>query len=945
MTPLLQNRNSKEPGRSSDVVRTKAQDGYLPVVHPNGDYVLRSRCFSVLDLKGRGVNSTRRDDVKAVLKEKRRRWLQTHVGLSRKSSVVLLERPASLIRRIEDAIHAIVDSMLLFCPEMFILNTPGRKTMLYLVRHILQIGPYDIGTIMMYWKEFTTFLYNRMAGFKPVLPEPTRKNFFWIGLRSHPDVVRMRNGEVDKVLCEKFAHLTSTRHLVSGDAKASERSLERFFQTIEEPFQRDNSFMNTIYEISKRLGEKCRLLPGFRGGLPHVSLNSAGSYFSTVKDGGRGREIREALTEVLTVIPEEDEDTPTPFGTLHCPKGKERWRYWARDVPYTWYEDTRFGDVITEEYFGRIDGVEQNLYYQGFDEAIGKQIVIVSYLKYEEWMRTGMGIPCRVLTVPEPGYKARIVTTGPFWLNVLQQSASHELKTILSRHPSARSSMMKTDQAWQALYLLTGKRFPEGSACLSSDLSEATDHIPKEVGYLLLKGFSEGAAYKAPSLNLGLRMLQCNREFVAPGHVSLTQTRGIMMGEPLTKVILTVLNLFVEEFAMRSFLHVSPRASFYESPPWRSYHVGGDDHLAVGPVEYLDCITRAHLMCGSKISAGKHGISDRVVKYCEKVLEVRKILAGFDVKNINRDTSGYLASPFVDSIKVRLLSPLSKALEVSSERNVAIGKGLSLGRTLKWMNPDHFQRKWIRMVRDRFFQRMGSLLPDRSSKIYWQLMLPIQWGGLDLYIPDEVEQIYNNLPTLTKGIMEDVHLGLESGYQNVKLLRKLLSNHSYRGYSLNETEVGLMRSHLEDVIEPNFPRATWKELQAEFNPEGKLSAKETVSLAEAEGWKGDQDIIDELMRPVLFKEILLGSEKRSVYNTEPLKKRYAKLWDTVFKGQDSLSLETFKNLVGQRPPAFFYKVGYPEEIHFVSDRGLTYKSALDDALHGMPVLHLKHPYC
>jgi hypothetical protein len=555
-----------------------------------------------------------------------------------------------------------------------------------------------------------------------------------------------------------------------------------------------------------------------------------------------------------------------------------------------------------------------------------------------------LAVPCRVLTVPEPGYKARIVTTGPFWLNVLQQSLAHQLKSLLRNHPSARSSLLKTDQAWQALYLLQNKLFPPGSAVLSSDLSEATDCIPKEVGILLLTGFIKGAGLKSNLSITCFNLLRMNRCFTAPGYVSEVQTRGVMMGEPLTKVVLTILNLFVEEYAMRKYLQVSPEVSFYKEEGWRAYHIGGDDHLAVGPVPYLEEITEAHIRSGSKISPGKHGISDRVVKYCEKVIEVQQILDGFSADDINRSTSGYESSPFVDSIKVRLLSPLSKAFEVSSERNIAIGKGLSLGRTLKWMNPDHFSKKWVRMVRDRFFQRMGSLLPDRSSKVYWQLMLPIWWGGLDLYLPDEVEDLYNNVPTLTKGIIENVLLDDPQGHEDAKLLRKFLSNYSYRGYRLSETDVGLMNEHLEEVVKIHFPRQTWREIKAEFDPEGKHSAKTIADLAWADGWKGESDIIDELMRPILFKEILLGKEKPQAYNTERLKRRYSKLWDIAFRGPDSLTIEAFKNALSQRPPAFFYKVGYPEEIHFASDRGYIYKSALDDALHGMPVLHLKHPY-
>jgi hypothetical protein len=937
--------NSWTPSEASLKVTFKGSNirlGYLPTTYRNGDYVLGSRCFSIRDIKYGGSKSAHNPSRWERLLQKRRGWLQTNYGLSRKSAEVFLRRPPSQARRIEDTIHGIIDTLLLFDSTMFQRDRVDcHKALLLIVRKTLTTATYSVGQVMKLWKEFCSFLYNRFAGLSPELPKPGGENFFYRALRSHPDIIRMINGEVGKALSEKFAHLTSTRHFASGDRKAEESSMKKFFSTIEEPFETDDAQLTSIQLNAERVGEKCRALAGgIQQGMPHISLSSAGSFYATVKDGGAGLEIRQALHDVVNVRVEEDEIISTPFGPLKCPKGCFRWRYWCRENPYDHYPDVSFGDVIMEERFK-----DQHPYYQGFDEAIGNQILVTAYIKFREWELTGLAVPCRVLTVPEPGNKARIVTTGPFWLKVLQQAVSHTLKDILKHHPSARSSLMKTDQAWQALYLFQDKQFPEGSAVLSSDLSEATDCIPKEVGLRLLQGFCKGCGIRSNLLNVCFRLLRSDRCFTAPGFVSETQTRGIMMGEPLTKCVLTIQGLTMEESAMRTYLSVPITTRFFKSPSWRSFHVGGDDHLAAGPRPYLSLITKAFVASGARISEGKHGVSNRVVKYCEKVLEVPQIIQGFSVSRINDSTEGYEDSPFVDSVKIRLLSPLTKAFEVSSERNIAIGKGLSLGRTLKWMNVDHFPRKWLRMVRDRFMQRMGSLLPDRSSAVYWQLMLPVQWGGLDLYLPDEVEALYNLVPTLTKGIMERVQMDEPEGFEHLKLLRKFLSNYSYRGYRLSETDVGLMNDHVEQVVRTSFPRATWREIKSEFDPKGIHSAKTIADSAWQQGWKGEEDIIDELMRPILFKEILLGVERASAFNTEPLKRRYAKLWDTVYRGPDTLSLVDFKKLVPTRPPAFFYKVGYPEEFQFASDRGYIYKSALDDALHGMPILKTGFPFC
>lgn len=865
---------------------------------------------------------------------KRVAMLQTF-GLSSSKASVLANRRTNDIKRIEDCVHGVIDSLLLFDISLFY-ETEGLKIINYIVRMILTIGPYNIGLVVEYWKSFNDFLYNRIAGFNPVLPRPNRKNFF-VRLLSWSKVQRIIDQDIDKHLLEAFAHLSSTRQMPVGDRRAEEKSYKNFISAIEAPYEISAELLNKVDLVTRSLGMKC-LTFGKNITYPHISLSCAGSYYETVKDGGRGKEIRDSLKSYLVVRPVTDESIQTPFGDMHCPMGEPRWRYWCRDSPYQHYPDVDFGEVITEEVFA-----EQNLYYQGFDEAIGKQIMVVSYLEYQDWSLTGLPIPCRVLTVPEPGYKARIVTTGPYWLNTLQQGLSHSLKDILKNHPSVRSSLQKTDQAWQSLYLMSGKTYKASFSMLSSDLKEATDHIPKIIGVQLLRSFIRGIGLRSNLTEVALSLVSSDRTFICQnGLVSEKQTRGIMMGEPLTKVVLTLLNLFVEDLAMRDFLKVSPGGD-YKSPPWRTFHVGGDDHLAVGPIKYLNRISKNHTLCGSKLSPGKHGTSNIVVKYTEKIIDVRNIYGSWNVRTINDSTESYEKSPFVDSIKVRLLSPLAKSIEVSSDRNVAIGKGLSMGRTLKWLNKDHFPTKWVRMVRDRFFQRMGSLLPDRTSGVYWHLMLPSFWGGLDLYLPDEVEEIFRKLPELTLSVMEDYIRNTEGYAKDVSLMGKLLSNYSYRGFRLNETEVSLMQSHIEIVIK-TLPTSSWWDLKQEFDPSGVESAKSLSDIIFSEGWYDEHSVTDKLMRPILFKELLLGTEKQSVYNTERLKQRYAKLWDILYRGTPQLVIEEFRTCLKAKPKGLFYKVGYPEEIHFVSDRGYIYKSALDDALHGMPVLSIGYPY-
>lgn len=923
-----------------EVVESK---DYIPRIHLNQDYVFGSRTFSILHLKVDGVSFTRDAVKQQSLTNKRRQWLQSNYGLSLGKAMTLLKRSPSQIRRIEELIHGIIDSLLLFDTDLFI-EKAGRKIIRYIIRNCLVIGTYNVGSVVAMWKEFSNFLYNRFARFQPVAKEPVKGQCLFTCLLRWPKVQRILEpgNFVSKSLCESFAHLTSSRQLPTADRRAETEALRVFQSSITEPYLVEPEFITMIRTVAQRIGEKCISMSQGEKLIskPHISMSCSGSFYSSTLEGGRGKEIREALNLRLNVRPKADEEISTPFGKLSCPKDCERWRYWCRKTVYSHYPETPFGAPIMEEEFNKL-----HPYYQGYDEAIGNQILVCAYLDYLDWKKTGMGIPCRVLTVPEPGFKARIVTTGPYWLNVLQQGLAHQLQSVLKGHPSVRSSFQRTDQAWHSLYLFNQEGYPLDYFCLSSDLKEATDHIPKVIALRLLDGFLDGCALHTNLRDVAFDFINMNRCFIGPDFVSEKQSRGIMMGEPLTKSLLSIMNLVIEELAYRKYHKIDLYATFYKGDKFRTFHVGGDDHLAIGPRLYLDYITDIHLKCGNHLSMSKHGTSNRVVKYCEKVILIQNIYSPWSLRDTNRSTRDYEASPFVDSIKVRLLSPTTKSFDVQSDRNIGIGKAGSLGATLNYLNKDHFPTKWVRMVRDRFFQRMGSLLPDRKSGMYWQLLLPKYWGGLNLYMPDERPDLYNKVPSLTKSIMEKSLRGDDPSLSGYNELCKLLTNYSYRGYRLNETEVQMMTAHIEQIVKKQLPSKGWHELKTDFDPQGQLSAKELSDRIYQEGWHTEGDIKDELLRPILFKEILLGIEKPSPYNTTRLKTRYAQLWDLVYTGEPTLSYKDFLEALASKPLGLYYKVGYPEEIHFISDRGYTYKSALDDALNGMPVLSTNFPFC
>jgi hypothetical protein len=156
---------------------------------------------------------------------------------------------------------------------------------------------------------------------------------------------------------------------------------------------------------------------------------------------------------------------------------------------------------------------------------------------------------------------------------------------------------------------------------LSSDLEEATDALLPSVIFKITEAFMQTLGLNSKLAKLGLALVTSRRqiEFRDEAGTVFTTSRGILMGEPMTKSLLTLYNLVIEELAIRQFKGSIEEPD--EGPitySWRAFAVGGDDHIAYGPSEYLALITRNHLELGSKISVQKTCISSLAVKFCEK---------------------------------------------------------------------------------------------------------------------------------------------------------------------------------------------------------------------------------------------------------------------------------------------------------------------------------------
>jgi len=683
----------------------------------------------------------------------------------------------------------------------------------------------------------------------------------------------------------------SSRQLPAGGNDVLKRSLARFKVIVTTPYRCSDVFLGEVRRATENICQRIKSYGGRATG-GHISLSTSASYDYKVDQGGRGSDILENALPILLHCPPDDEEVKLDHCTLYCPKGQPRWRYWCRERPLTtWLKGEKYLDRYDEEDYlsmGVTPESHPHMFYprtidlgeelphsylsekgvvrQGFDYALGDQIYCAALVTARSHRLNAY--PMRLASIAEPGCKVRIVTITEWYVSVLQQGPAHLTRHLLSSLPNCVSSLTRSNQAWASLYLSENKDYPEGSTLLCSDLKEATDHFPFQIVKAIWDVVDQ--EFKIPGLTLASNILCSPRVFELDDDVIVTQ-RGSMMGEPLTKSTLTFHQLVAEEIAwMRTMYSIHGGTC-----NWRTFHVGGDDVLAIGPEDYLNEISEVFVEMGSEVSPDKHGIHHVVGRYTEKLLETKKLTRRFRVMDIIND---YENHPWIESVKVRLLSPTSKSTEVVNDRNVAIGKARSLGKELRYLPESVLPGKTRNLIRDRFVQRMGPLLPPRTTSTYWHLLLPATFGGLDLYTDHDLPEMVVRLPSVSKWLIQEyLNKSLPEGA--LRDFKCLPRNASFRGYTLKDSLETRLPSILDSMgFYLMFRSSSFRELKKTYDLMG-LPETVIASKLNQKGWFMKEDVESLILRPVLFSEILTGEAKSNPYNTERLQSRFGSLWE------------------------------------------------------------------
>jgi hypothetical protein len=843
------------------------------------------------------------------------RLLTRDIGLGVGVTRVLVSRPISHFKRIEEFIHGLVDSLWLADEQVFLYTSKTVLLIRKLVRKIFCVGSTNLKSLVDQWKEWTNYLFHTLAKTTTigVLKVPAENNIFRL-LNGIDYISSVYRGEYSMLLLQHIAHLTSTRQMPYMGKPTELDSREKFKEVLSSEYRPPQEFIFKLSMAARRIGSICRKIrPRLNWGESHISVTSSGEFGYPISDGGQAAAVVDAMRRILLEVPTETFTENTPFGLAEHHSGIPLWKTLFREevVP----EDHEFLDsyYLIKEQPGR---------FRGLDEATGSQIL---YVAWRELKPTPV---LRAEVVPEMGNKARHVTLSDYWLNVLQSPLAHLLIDSMKYHPSVFSSFHRQDQTWEAVKGMCRMKelsLPRGHALLSSDLKDATNAQQFELTRSILRAYIQGAelSFRLDYVDLVLSTIG-PRLILFPDETSVLSKVGVMMGEAIAKPSLTLLNLSIEEL---SFLeHNNAEELLYSNDPapyrdWRFLHIGGDDHLAKGPIPYLDRITYNHRLAGSHITPGQHGYSRRCVKYTERLLNLENLKYK---EPFNRED--YSRSIIVDSVKVRLLERGQSTMIKKDNKNVAIGKSQQLGGCIEWLPKDKrfFTETKKASIRALFVERMGDLLPRKAvnPRAFAAIHLPTKVGGYGLGMSHELQQFLRDSPEPHQGLIFKAHLGFNVK-ADLRIFRQLNTNTAVRGVESIQRLQEQIIDQLNDM--PNMIDAIeWKEVRNRY-PDPNFNARKTIALAADDGILSVEEFAKRATRGNLFQELLLGKKELKSFNTRPYVKTYgSRVWPyaddegllAYAKGADSLTNQEIASAIDQMVPQWYFDVNQPTAVDY-----------------------------
>jgi hypothetical protein len=782
--------------------------------------------------------------------------------------------PAAELLRVDGIWLAVQDAFFTGVPEFFALHA---EEVIRLYVWVISNAVYGTDQFMARYKRFMNSL--RYAASTSTEMIATCGDL-WHGPKGWncpiPFLQRLMTGGgiMGKAEATRLAMLVSTRGLPAAGRFTEVKSVRKHYVNLTQTTEISDERYAYLYGLATRIGRKIRRTSyegvALRDDPGHVSISTSATFAVSRKEGGKSWDVSTSFSHWVQKVPIEDRTWYLPTGhaieeragiakwrTIRCPGFPEP----EEPVWATWLEEYSLWDSPLPTHAGLNAHTGLMFLACAFETA--------EFLSGEDFSPSTDRLPfVRVAGVSEPGNKFRIITAGEWQYSVILQPYAHWMLAELKNHPPCQQGLGGALQGFEWVKAAGKKPFGSDADCwlLSSDLSEATDHCSHKVAAAAMRGLLEGLGIRNNYFDLAVSLQTCGRIAYYEGYTDIVPafaetTRGVLMGDPGTKVVLTMFNLLAEEEAIdRYFSGDIPRRI-----PWRHFACAGDDHLAVGPKPYLEMITSSHRMNLMEVNESQNFISKTLAKYCEEFIymdnEVRPL-------GVNMFRVSYNEHSHVDAFKVRLLSRAVKGADARLDKNPAIGKGSQLAKYGQWAPPG-FEQTFRSVIPWYFHRRMFTLLEGSSVLRF----LPCAAGGLghgcgDFTMEQWCEVLKECSPMHIRALIRLSKRDFDPHMTNA--LRALSSSKWRRGVDLSFPEelfrcLGL----LAEARGVNL----WKIddiLLMEDIDISRMRYVDKVKLVQKKGYRSMKRLVQDYLRPKMFEELFTTPEPKKEFRTIPL---------------------------------------------------------------------------
>jgi hypothetical protein len=331
-------------------------------------------------------------------------------------------------------------------------------------------------------------------------------------------------------------------------------------------------------------------------------------------------------------------------------------------------------------------------------------------------------VECRVVALGEPGFKVRPLTAGHPALILVQKAMRQMTQSLLERDGRCRIGLSVTNKLWAFLKFWGRRELTEEVFSQNSDYKSATDYIPLDVIRTIWSSFESFLPIDhpfrvfSPLLWAPRKLLVNRKQYPELSQDCYDHKCGSFMGEPMSYMTLTVMNLLVEYISHTYWKVGRPlwsglpdSANFSDMD---HFVVVGDDKIALRQSRERASLSRQASIGLGFVMSQKDGDSSRLILLCED-----HILIGKD-----RDKKVLI---YIDTIKGRLLTNVNRGH--ADNRASIFGKGRMLTNQLDYLEGS-FRQHVMTCYMDLFVRSYGRNF--LQIQVPW--FLPPNCGGIGL---------------------------------------------------------------------------------------------------------------------------------------------------------------------------------------------------------------------